>query len=119
MKIILLLFVLIIVFGVSAINPAIGILGGSTIAVFYYAFIRPIVRSIEKDNERSINRGISNTNEENKKGKYVISKNSNKYHKVNCKFAKSIAEENRIYFESLDSIDSSKYKSCNFCNPSN
>lgn len=52
-----------------------------------------------------------------KKGKYVASKNSDKFHKKSCKFAKKIKKYNKITFKSKKQARQSGYKACKICHP--
>jgi micrococcal nuclease len=50
-------------------------------------------------------------------GKYVGSKESDKYHYPNCRWAEKINTENQIWFDSINEADSVGYKPCGVCNP--
>lgn len=52
-----------------------------------------------------------------KKGKYVASKNSNKYHKKSCSYAKKIKSKNKITFKSKSQAKKCGYKPCKKCHP--
>lgn len=52
-----------------------------------------------------------------KKGKYVASKNSNKFHKKSCKYVKKIKKYNKITFKSKSQAKKSGYKPCKKCHP--
>lgn len=52
-----------------------------------------------------------------KKGKYVASKNSNKYHKKSCKYVKKIKSKNKITFKSKSQAKKCGYKPCKKCHP--
>lgn len=51
------------------------------------------------------------------KGKYVGSKNSNKYHKKTCPSAKKIKKYNKITFKSKKQAKKMGYKPCKRCHP--
>ena len=51
------------------------------------------------------------------KGKYVGSKNSNKYHKKTCPSAKKIKKYNKITFKSKSQAKRMGYKPCKRCHP--
>lgn len=51
------------------------------------------------------------------KGKYVGSKNSNKYHKKTCPSAKKIKSYNKITFKSKAQAKRMGYKPCKKCHP--
>lgn len=46
---------------------------------------------------------------------YVASKNSNKYHKADCSYAKKINEENKIWFASREEAERVGYEIANCC----
>lgn len=48
---------------------------------------------------------------------YVASMESDKYHKLSCRFSKKILEENRIYFPTKDAAASAGYVPCGTCKP--
>lgn len=52
-----------------------------------------------------------------KKSKYVASKNSNKFHKPSCSYAKKIKKYNKITFKSKSQAKKSGYKACKKCHP--
>lgn len=52
-----------------------------------------------------------------KKGKYVGSKNSDKYHKKTCTFAKKIKKYNKVTFKSKSQAKRMGYKPCKKCHP--
>ncbi len=49
--------------------------------------------------------------------KYVTSKFSIEYHRLDCRKAKRIQEQNRIFFPSAEEAIKSGYKPCNLCKP--
>lgn len=51
------------------------------------------------------------------KGKYVGSKNSDKYHKKTCASAKKIKKYNKIFFKSKAQAKRMGYKPCKKCHP--
>lgn len=51
------------------------------------------------------------------KGKYVGSKNSDKYHKKSCPSAKKIKKYNKITFKSKKQAKKMGYKPCKRCHP--
>ncbi len=51
------------------------------------------------------------------KGKYVASKNSNKFHKPNCKWAQRIKPENEVWFDSRKDATDKGYIACKVCRP--
>lgn len=48
-------------------------------------------------------------------GKYIGSKESNKYHDPNCGYAKSITQENKIWFEDATDAKTHGYVPCGIC----
>ncbi len=48
-------------------------------------------------------------------GKFVGSKNSNKYHLPSCRWAKKIKEENKIWFQSKEEAEKAGYVPCGTC----
>lgn len=50
------------------------------------------------------------TNLQNKTGMFVASKNSTIYHKPDCKYAKQIKEENKVWFKSAEEAEKAGYK---------
>lgn len=50
-------------------------------------------------------------------GKYVASKESDKYHYPWCRWAEQIKPENRIYFQTKEEAEAAGYKPCGVCNP--
>ena len=52
-----------------------------------------------------------------KKGKYVGSKNSDKFHKKTCHSAKKIKSYNKITFKSKSQAKKMGYKPCKRCHP--
>lgn len=53
-------------------------------------------------------------NEQQAKGLYVGSRNSNKFYSVECRFSKLIKDENKIFYESVEAGESAgrKYVEC-------
>ena len=51
--------------------------------------------------------------------KYVGSKNSDKYHKPSCVWAKKIKLENLVCFSSKEEAEDKGYKPCSVCKPGN
>lgn len=51
------------------------------------------------------------------KGKYVASKNSDKFHKKSCTYAKKIKKYNKITFKSKSQAKKCGYKPCKKCHP--
>ena len=49
--------------------------------------------------------------------KYVGSKNSNKYHYPDCKWAKKISAKNLVVFESAKDALAARYVPCKVCKP--
>ena len=49
--------------------------------------------------------------------KYVGSKNSNKYHYPDCKWAKRISAKNLVVFESAKEALAARYVPCKVCKP--
>ena len=58
-----------------------------------------------------------NTSQSQQQTKYVGSKNSNKYHKTTCRFAKSISPSNLIEFTSIKEAEEAGYIPCKVCKP--
>lgn len=52
-----------------------------------------------------------------KKGKFVASKKSNKFHKKTCTYAKKIKSKNKITFKSRAQAKKCGYKPCKRCCP--
>lgn len=52
-----------------------------------------------------------------KKSKYVASKNSDKFHKKSCSYAKKIKAKNKITFKSKLQAKKLGYKPCKKCHP--
>ncbi len=50
-------------------------------------------------------------------GKYVASKNGKKYHLLTCRYATSIKEENRVYYNSKEEAEADGKESCGVCKP--
>ena len=50
-------------------------------------------------------------------GKFVASKDSDKFHNPSCKWAKKILSENEIWFESSDAAIAAGYGACGTCHP--
>ena len=50
-------------------------------------------------------------------GKYVGSKNSKKYHYPDCRYAKKISQENKIWFKSIKEAQEAGYEPCKVCKP--
>ena len=50
-------------------------------------------------------------------GKFVASKDSDKFHKPSCLWAKKILSENEIWFDSSDDAIAAGYGACGTCNP--
>lgn len=50
-------------------------------------------------------------------GAYIGSIKSDKYHKPDCRYAKQIAPENIIYFDSKQEAEQAGYKPCGWCKP--
>jgi hypothetical protein len=48
---------------------------------------------------------------------YVGSTTSNKYHRLDCRYAVKIKEENRIFFASSEEAEEAGYVPCKVCNP--
>lgn len=48
---------------------------------------------------------------------YIGSKNSDKYHKKNCRWVEKIEEENAVYFNSKEEAVQAGYKPCGTCKP--
>lgn len=51
------------------------------------------------------------------KGKYVASKNSNKFHKPECMWAQKIKSENQVWFNSRQEAINKGYIPCKVCKP--
>ncbi len=49
--------------------------------------------------------------------KYVGSSGSNKYHRINCRWAKKINPQNLVQFKSKEDAESKNYAPCKECNP--
>lgn len=49
--------------------------------------------------------------------KYVGSVNSNKYHRLSCKWAKKIKPKNAVYFKDKKEAEEKGYKPCKVCKP--
>ncbi|MFW6026250.1 MAG: phospholipase D-like domain-containing protein [Candidatus Woesearchaeota archaeon] len=64
-----------------------------------------------------INLGEENGENIEKDTVFVASKNSNKYHYPDCRYAQNIKEENLIKFESVKEVLSKGYKPCGVCCP--
>lgn len=50
-------------------------------------------------------------------GQFVGSKNSNKFHKLACRYVAQIHDENKIYFQSRDDALAHSYLPCSVCDP--
>lgn len=50
-------------------------------------------------------------------GKYVGSSNSNKYHLPTCRYAESIAPENKVWFKDINAAQAAGYEPCGVCKP--
>jgi endonuclease YncB( thermonuclease family) len=50
-------------------------------------------------------------------GQFVGSKNSDVYHYPSCRYAESISEENKIWFEDAQDAVNQGYRPCKVCNP--
>jgi endonuclease YncB( thermonuclease family) len=61
--------------------------------------------------------GISNKSNILNAGYYYASKNSNKYHKPTCQWAKKISESNLVVFKTKEDADKAGYKPCKSCKP--
>jgi len=57
----------------------------------------------------------SEGNQEMEQGKYLGSRNSDKYHLPTCKWAKTIKEKNQVWFESPEEAEAAGYKPCKNC----
>ena len=64
----------------------------------------------EKQDETDVNPAISEY-------KYVASKNSNIFHKPECRWAKNISEENLVKYKSKDEAIKAGKRPCKTCNP--
>lgn len=51
------------------------------------------------------------------KGKYVGSKNSNRFHRPDCKWAKRIKPDNRVWFDTREKALKAGYSPCKVCKP--
>lgn len=73
-----------------------------------------------EENQQTQQNVENNTVEDNIKSseiQYVGSNESNKYHKVNCRWAKKIKPENLIEFKTKEEAESKGYIPCKVCNP--
>jgi len=59
----------------------------------------------------------SNVDKNLTEGNFIASKESDKFHKPDCIYAKKIKDENKIYFLTRDAAISAGYKPCKRCNP--
>lgn len=50
-------------------------------------------------------------------GNFVASKNSDKFHRTDCRYAASIAEQNRVWFDTVDEAEAAGYQPCSTCTP--
>ncbi|MDA3936251.1 MAG: hypothetical protein PF636_05205 [Actinomycetota bacterium] len=51
------------------------------------------------------------------RGEFVGSRFSNKYHDLDCTWAKSMARENRIWFSDAADAEAADYLPCSECDP--
>jgi len=58
-----------------------------------------------------------NNNNDNGKGKFVGSINSDKYHRSGCRWAENIEPENEIWFDTAEEAQKAGYKPCGTCSP--
>lgn len=70
------------------------------------------IPAIEKEVKNYLSGNI-NISEENR----VASKESNLYHKSNCKYIKNIKEENIVIFEDKEDARNNNYTPCRVCKP--
>ena len=49
--------------------------------------------------------------------KYVASKESDKFHREDCKFAKNIKKSNLVTYETIEEAENSGRRPCSECNP--
>lgn len=66
---------------------------------------------------RADNRGLWSRASDEATGKFVGSKNSNVYHRPECKWAKEIAPHNRVWFSSGTEARQRGYRPCRVCDP--
>ena len=71
-------------------------------------------KSTSKGDENSLSGG-GGEGESDVEEKYVGSKNSNKYHKPDCRWVKKISKENLIYFETKEEAEENNYIGCKTC----
>ena len=84
----------------------------------------PVLDLKEDELEESIKEPVNNSKEvksedDEEDCKYVGSKNSDKYHKPSCVWAKRIKPENLVCFSSKEEAEDKGYKPCSVCKPGN
>lgn len=70
---------------------------------------------IDGDSTQVSSTNSSNSSQVRKEGKFVASKNSNKYHLPTCIGARRIAEHNKIWFNSKEEAESLGYQPASNC----
>lgn len=61
--------------------------------------------------------GSTTQSEEVYNGKYFGNKNSKKFHKEDCRYAKNMKEENLILFDERETAITTGYNECSVCKP--
>lgn len=64
---------------------------------------------------QTTNTQTGSVNSDNKECAFVGSKNSDKYHLPDCRYAKNIKEENKVCFSSKEEAESRGYKAAGCC----
>ena len=76
----------------------------------YYDQLKELEKGVKIDNK-----GVWGCKDPKEGCKYVASKNSKKYHKPDCKWAKKIKKENLICFKTRKEAENEGYKPCQTC----